>query len=158
MFHLLSAQEPNNLVYGFNRRFKLFGGEKQPQDLNYFDGIVGDGGIYSSAFDLYLWHQALQAGTLLTDADYREAYHPAILTDGSQSRYGFGWVLNADNTVEHAGGWQGFATYIHRNREKDELIVVLDNSSNVLRVGSAGFRFNSIGLNLQDFMKTLSTP
>ena len=34
-------------------------------DLNFFDGIFGDGGIYASAEDLVRWDAGLRAGTLL---------------------------------------------------------------------------------------------
>jgi len=155
VFNLLSESGPTNRVYGYKNSWWLFGGKKFSQDLNFFDGVAGDGGVYSSAQDLYLWHSALNDGALLSNELYSTAYTPAKLTDGSQTKYGFGWFINSDNSVEHAGGWQGFTSYIHRNLEKDELIIILDNSSNTLRVNSVGFRFNSIGLNLQYFMNLL---
>lgn len=155
VFNLLSESEPTNRVYGYKNSLWIFGGKKLPQDLNFFDGVAGDGGIYSSAHDLYLWHRALNDGALVSNELYNTAYTPAQLSDGSKTKYGFGWFINPDNSVEHAGGWQGFTSYIHRNLEQDELIIVLDNSSNTLRVNSIGFRFNSIGLNLQYFMNIL---
>lgn len=155
VFNLLSENEPTNRVHGYKNRLWLFGGKKLPQDLNFFDGVAGDGGVYSSAYDLYLWHKGLNKGTLVSNELYNIAYIPAQLSSGSKTKYGFGWFINADNSVEHAGGWQGFNSYIHRNLEKDELIIILDNSSNTLRVNSIGYRFNSIGLNLQHFMKSL---
>lgn len=155
VFNLLSESEPANRVYGYKYSLWLFGGKKLPQDLNFFDGVAGDGGIYSSAHDLYLWHRALNDGVLMSNELYNIAYTPAQLRDGSKTKYGFGWLINSDNSVEHAGGWQGFTSYIHRNLEQDELIIILDNSSNTLRVTSIGFRFNSIGLNLQYFMSIL---
>jgi len=155
VFNLLSNKEPSKRVYGFKRRLWLFGGKYEPQDLNFFDGVAGDGGIYSSTHDLNIWHKALRDGDLVSNETYKEAYSPAQLGDGSKTKYGFGWFINADNSVDHAGGWQGFTSYIYRNMENDELIVILDNSSNALRVNSIGFRFNSIGLNLKYFLRTL---
>ncbi len=155
VFNLLSENEPVKRVYGFKRRFWLFGGKNIPQDLNYFDGVAGDGAIYSSAYDLNIWHKALRDGDLVSNETYKEAYNPAQLDDGSKTKYGFGWFINDDNSVEHAGSWQGFTSYIYRDMENDDLIVILDNSSNTLRVNSIGFRFNSIGLNLKDMMGML---
>lgn len=155
VFNLLTESEPTKRVYGYKSGLWLFGGKKLLQDLNYFDGVAGDGGVYSSAHDLYLWHKALREGSLVSNELYNIAYIPAQLNNGSETKYGFGWFINTDKSVEHAGGWQGFTSYIHRNLEKDELIVILDNSSNSLRVNSIGFRFNSIGLNLQYFMNTI---
>lgn len=142
-------------MYGFARKFWLFGGKKELKDLNLFDGVAGDGGVYSSVCDLNIWHEALRDGVLVSNESYKIAYTPARLGNGSQTKYGFGWFINEDNSVEHAGGWQGFTSYIYRHIVKDELIIILDNSSNNLRVNSIGFRFNSIGLNLKYFMKML---
>jgi len=155
VFNLLSEVEPENRVRGFKYKYGLFGGPKVVNDLNYFDGVAGDGGIYSSAHDLNIWHQALSQGVLVSNEAYRSAYVPAQLNDGSKTKYGFGWFVNEDKSVEHGGGWQGFSSFLYRNMEQDELIVILDNSSNTLRVNSIGSRFNSIGLNLKKFMAAL---
>ncbi len=149
VFNLLSNSEPNNRVYGYAHKYWLLGGKKLKKDLNYFDGVVGDGGIYSSARDLALWDAALNEGVLIPTKKYEDAYASGTLSNGSKTGYGFGWVLNGDHTVEHAGGWQGFSSFIYRGLKNQELIVILDNSSNHFRVNSIGFRFNSIGLNLK---------
>lgn len=155
VFNLLSDTQLKNRVYGYSYKYWLFGGNKQPRDLNYFDGIAGDGGIYSSAHDLAIWNEALHEGKLVPNEIYEIAYRPAKLKNGTNSKYGFGWFLNDDNTVEHAGGWQGFTSFIYRNLENNDLIVILDNSSNTLRVNSIGYRFNSIGLNLKHAIRNL---
>jgi len=152
VFNLLSKNEPVKRVYGFKRKFWFLGDKNELKDLNYFDGVAGDGGIYSSAHDLNIWHNALRDGILVSNKTYKEAYSPAQLEDGSKTKYGFGWFINGDNSVEHAGGWQGFTSYIYRNMKNDQLIVILDNSSNSIRVNSIGFRFHSIGLNLKYFL------
>lgn len=148
VFNLLSKHEPEDRVYGYKRKYWLFGGPKTVADLNHFDGLAGDGGIYSTVEDLFRWHEALRDHVLVSDEVYAEAYLPARLNDGSMTRYGFGWLVSGPHSVDHAGGWQGFSSYIYRNMERDELVVVLDNSSNALRVNSIGTRFTSIGLNL----------
>lgn len=155
VFNLLSEAPPRNRVYGFSYKYWLFGGKKQSKDLNYFDGVAGDGGVYSSATDLAIWHKALNEGKLVPREHYEVAYQPASLLDGSNTKYGFGWFLNNDNSVEHAGGWQGFTSFIYRNLKNGDLVVILDNSSNTLRVNSIGYRFNSIGLNLKSAIREL---
>lgn len=151
VFTLLSEEEPENRVFGFKRQYFLFGKLKQA-DLNRFDGVAGDGGIYSCVHDLFIWHRALLAGAIVPVELLAEAYHSGVLNDGSETGYGLGWFINSDGTVGHAGGWQGFATYLHRDLDQDQLIVVLDNTGNLLRVTSNGVRYNSIPLNLQSFM------
>lgn len=148
VFNLMSESPPRNRVYGYSYKYWLFGGTKRPKDLNYFDGVAGDGGVYSSAADLALWHSSLNESKLVPQEQYEIAYQPARLLDGSNTKYGFGWFINSDNSVEHAGGWQGFTSFIHRDLESGDLVVILDNSSNTLRVNSISYRFNSIGLNL----------
>jgi CubicO group peptidase (beta-lactamase class C family) len=155
VFNLLSKNEFQNRVYGYSCKYWLFGGSKKPRDLNYFDGVAGDGGIYSSAHDLVIWHEALNEGTLVPVDVYKSAYRPANLLNGSSTKYGYGWFLNDDNTVEHAGGWQGFTSFIYRNLENRDLVVILDNSSNTLRVTSMGYRFHSIALNLKHAIRQL---
>lgn len=155
VFNLLSENEPQRRVFGYKQKFWIFGGKKVLHDLNHFDGVVGDGGIYSSANDLYLWHKALSNGTLVSKDAYKVAYTPAKLLNGKQNNYGFGWFINDDSSVEHAGGWQGFTSYIYRDLTANNLIIILDNSTNTLRVNSFGFTFNSIGKNLKAIMKKL---
>lgn len=152
VFNLLSKDEPNSRVYGFKRKYVFFG-KMQPSDLNRFDGVAGDGGIYSSAHDLFVWHQALLSSAFMPIGEISEAYQSGILNSGGKTGYGFGWFTNNDGTVEHAGGWQGFASYLYRHPEDGRLIVILDNTANILRVTSNGVRYNSIPLNLQKFLQ-----
>ncbi|MGV6815769.1 MAG: serine hydrolase domain-containing protein [Thiotrichales bacterium] len=152
VFNLLSEQAPAHRVFGF--RYRRFGKHRILHDLNCFDGLAGDGGIYASAHDLKLWHDALREGVLVPKSVYSEAYRPGVLNNGKKTRYGFGWVVNDDGSVEHAGGWQGFTSYIYRDLRQDKLIVLLDNSSNTLRVNGFGFRINSIGLNLKKLINS----
>ena len=100
-----------------------------------------------------IWHQALLSGRVLPVSELDEAYRSAVLNDGTETGYGFGWSIKGEGAMEHAGGWQGFATYLHRDLASDTLIVVLDNTCNILRVSSNGRTYNSIPLNLQRFLQ-----
>ena len=151
VFTPFSEEEPENRVYGFRKQYFLFG-KKRLSDLGRFDGVVGDGGIYSSAHDLYIWHNALLAGSLVPVAELSEAYKSGVLNNGRKTDYGFGWFITDHEAVEHAGGWLGFATYLYRNPANGQLIIVLDNTGNILRVTSKGVVYNSIPLNLQYFL------
>lgn len=152
VFNLLVEEEPENRVYGFKKQYQLFG-RKQPHDLNRFDGVAGDGGIYSSAYDLFQWHNALMEGAPVPVEEMDAAYQSGVLNNGAPTGYGFGWFINEDGTIEHAGGWQGFATYYCRDRTNDRLMIVLDNSGNIFRVTSRGGRYNSIPRNLARFLE-----
>ena len=154
VFNRLSTSEPADRVFGFKRNW-LNRAKTMLHDLNNFDGVVGDGGVYASARDLHRWHQVLLTGKLLPHAEYRRAITSGALADGSETGYGYGWFLRNKTVVDHAGGWVGFSAYIYRDTDSGTLIVILDNSSNALRVVPKGFRFTSIGLNLIKFVENL---
>lgn len=100
-------------------------------DLLRFDGIVGDGNVYSSVEDLYKWDQALYTEKLVEKSTFQEAITPGKLNNGEATKYGFGWFINEQGKiVSHTGGWVGFGTIIIRYIDKNQTIIVLDNSSN----------------------------
>ena len=154
VFNRLSTSEPGDRVFGFKRNW-LNRAETKPNDLNNFDGVAGDGGVYASARDLYRWHQVLLTAKLLPHLVYSRATTSGTLADGSKTGYGYGWFVRSETVVDHAGGWVGFSSYIYRDLATGKLLVVLDNSTNALRVVPKGFRFTSIGLNLIEFVEDL---
>jgi CubicO group peptidase (beta-lactamase class C family) len=110
-------------VYGLRRNF----GRLVLSDLNLFDGIFGDGGIYASAEDLVRWDAALRAGTLLPREVYEQAYVPGRLNNGETTAYGFGWEILPSNVVDHWGEWEGFAAHVRRDLRQHTLLVALSN-------------------------------
>jgi CubicO group peptidase (beta-lactamase class C family) len=123
-FNLASKECPlRERVFGFRR----VRGQPVPCDLNFLDGVYGDGGIYASAEDLVRWDRALREGTLLSCDIYREAYVPGLLNNGETTGYGFGWEIEPNNVVEHWGEWEGFTAFIRRDLAKHTLLVVLSN-------------------------------
>jgi len=99
----------------------------------YWGGAVGDGGIFSSADDLFKWDAALYGGTLISQATLRQAFSPAILNNGKLSPYGFGWMLkneNGEQIAYHTGGSGGFRTFIERQLTHRNTIIILTNIEN----------------------------
>jgi len=126
-FNLTSKECPLQArVFGFRKRFVCFG-KKVSCDLNYLDGVFGDGGIYSSAEDLVRWDRALRDGTLIPCEAYEEAYVSGKLNNGETTGYGFGWEVEVPDVVEHWGEWEGFTTYLGRDLKTNVLLVVLSN-------------------------------
>lgn len=116
--------EPNLLpsrVYGQN--------SEGLDDLVYLDGVSGDGAVYSSVDDLLKWHYGLIDNKLLPKKLQVAAFTPATLNDGSLFHYGFGWFIDrkSPHIVAHSGGWVGFISYIARNTQSDEVIILLTN-------------------------------
>ncbi len=126
VYHLKMKAYPPSRVFGL--RFE--GGKSVLNDLIRFDGIVGDGNVYSSVEDLYKWDQALYTEKLLKKSTFQEAITPGKLNNGVQTKYGFGWgIVEPGKTVAHTGGWVGFGTIIIRYIDKNQTLILLDNSS-----------------------------
>nr|NQU90803.1 serine hydrolase [Bacteroidota bacterium] len=100
--------------------------------------VAGDGGIYSTIEDLFKWDQALYSDRLVSFESITEAFSPGILNNGSPIQvrpgsewgYGFGWLTKRDGTgdiVFHDGGFNGFSSYIYRDMNKKDAIILLSN-------------------------------
>lgn len=127
IYHLKMKSYPPSRVFGFKRE----GGKLVLNDLVRFDGIVGDGNVYSSAEDLLKWDQALYTEKLVKKTTFEEAIIPGKLSNGQSTRYGFGWFINEPGKkISHSGGWVAFRTIIIRYIDKNQTLIVLDNSEN----------------------------
>ncbi len=94
---------------------------------------VGDGGIFSTVDDLFKWDNALYTDKLISQPTLNKAFSPATLNDGTQSEYGFGWMLkneNSEHMVYHTGGSGGFRTFIERQLNTHNTIIILTNMEN----------------------------
>jgi CubicO group peptidase (beta-lactamase class C family) len=97
---------------------------------SYLDGIAGDGAVFASITDFLKWDRALTDNTLVSEQTKQLAFTPATLSDGSQTNYGYGWIVSESNEyVSHSGGWLGARTLIVRNINTGGLIVLLDSSA-----------------------------
>ena len=106
-FNLASKECPlGSRVFGFRKRFVCFG-KKVRSDLNFLDGVYGDGGIFASAEDLVRWDAALRGGALMPVEFYAQAYMPGRLNDGHRTAYGFGWGIESPDVVGARGGVAG---------------------------------------------------
>lgn len=102
-------------------------------DLNYFDGVAGDGNLYSSVEDLFNWELQLNRTKLIKPSTLKQAFTPVVLKDGSTYPYGFGWFLDTKNDLYwHTGGYGGFLNIIMRDTRNNRTLVVLSSSSNEL--------------------------
>jgi CubicO group peptidase (beta-lactamase class C family) len=58
--------------------------------------LRGNGGLLSSARDMFRWHQALEGVEVLDESAKRELFRPRVREGpGADSRYAFGWVVMA---------------------------------------------------------------
>ncbi|MBS1490844.1 MAG: serine hydrolase [Bacteroidetes bacterium] len=128
IYTIKMKSSPASRVKGFS----YDGNQFLLNDLIRLDGITGDGNVYTSAEDLYKWDQALYAGKPVTKETFAAALTPGKLNNGKSTGYGFGWFIReGGKIVSHTGGWVGFRTEITRYLDKNQTIIVLDNSTNM---------------------------
>ncbi len=94
---------------------------------------TGDGGIYSTVEDLFKWDKALYTNKLASQSILMEAFEPTVLSNGTKSFYGLGWMIKSDSAkkiVYHTGGSGGYRTYIERDLNRHNAIIILTNIEN----------------------------
>ena len=115
-----------NRVYGYSSSF-------ENTDYHYLNGIVGDGGIYSTVGDVFKWDQGLYNAGLVKKSTMAEALTPYTLNDGSTAGdYGFGWRLDRGakrDVIEHSGSWAGFRNWFRRDLKNQNAIIILSNNN-----------------------------
>ncbi|MFO7524013.1 MAG: serine hydrolase domain-containing protein [Ignavibacteriaceae bacterium] len=118
--------EVKNRAYGYT--ITETGNDLTDQSIT--SAVLGDGGIYSSLNDLYLWDQSLYTTKLIDKKYLIESWAPGVTTSGNGFPYGYGWHLekryNTD-VVYHTGSTRGFRNIIYRIPEKHFTIVILTN-------------------------------
>lgn len=105
------------------------------------NNFYGNGGIVSTAADLYKFDQALYNGTLIGKQELEEAFTPMKLNNGKtttyqldekQVTYGLGWEIYTDEkngkVVFHDGSLTGLTSILVRNISKQQTIILLDNT------------------------------
>jgi CubicO group peptidase (beta-lactamase class C family) len=110
--------------------YTLRGSRIVASDQSSTSAVLGDGGIYSSLHDLIAWDRALDAGTLLRLDELRTAWTPMTLTDGTVTRYGFGWFVDRENDalrLSHHGETSGFTNFILKYPDRRLTVIILTN-------------------------------
>jgi D-alanyl-D-alanine carboxypeptidase len=110
------------------------------------------GALVSTVLDLIKWHQALEAGALVSAASYESLYQPTKLADGKSQPYGFGWGVNevyGHRKLGHGGGINGFSTMIARYPDDRLAVIVLSNTAGA-NVGSVESRIAKVMLGIED--------
>ncbi len=138
-----------NRAFGYSRE----GGRWRFADQSPTSATLGDGGVYSSLYDLALWDEALRRHLLIGEPDMRPALTPVRVPgkgptgpDGRPADYGFGWFLNGWEgrpRMWHYGETSGFRTAIQRFTADGLTVVALANRTDVdaaaLALKIAGF-------------------
>lgn len=129
IYNVTMPVSPANRVYGFEQE----NGKQKINDLTVFDGVVGDGNVYSSVEDLYKWEQSLYTEKLVKRSTLSEAFKPVNLNDGTTYPYGFGWFIEKENEAyRHTGSWTGFYNLIYRDVKQQRTIILLSSNTDTI--------------------------
>lgn len=93
---------------------------------------LGEGHIHSTAYDLYLFDQALYTNQLLSQEVLKKSFEMTPLNDGSLSNYGFAWRLNKTDDVNEAyivGDGEHKRSSIQRYMTSKKTFIYLQNVS-----------------------------
>lgn len=128
MAHTLVYDEthptPHNLAQGYVEVDGAF------QRWQYPLLTAGDGGMFSTLNDLFLWDQALHTEKLVSTAALQQSFTPGTTNDGTTTHYGFGWgdnLYKGKRQVAHPGGLGAYNTYILRFLDDQRTLIVLAN-------------------------------
>lgn len=104
-------------------------------EKDYYDDIMGDKGIYSTAPDLLKYYQILKDGSVVSKENLREMYTPRSFEHPGIRNYGFGfrlWVNKLQQTdyIYHTGWWKGYNTIMFFDLRDDFVVIVLSNKYN----------------------------
>ena len=130
------SNEIKNLAhsYAYSDSLKSLVLTNELEEYNYvkmFSGIVGDGGVFSTVLDLLKWDRSLYTDRLISAEGKKEMFRPAVLADGSNFNYGYGWQLDSNEVfgklVSHTGGWAGYLTLNELHIDNDKTIIILFN-------------------------------
>lgn len=133
VYQYVPGYDPQMPLRVFGYSTALNGVDREATDIHYLNPVAGDGGIYSTLADLLKWDRILYTEKLISKEGLEEAFTPAVLNNGDTTDYGFGWGIGktpeGKKVVEHSGGWVGFTTYIYREIEDNNCIIILTNNS-----------------------------
>ena len=113
---------------------------------------TGDGNVYTTVRDLFLWDQAFYSNTL--GKDLMDMLHTqGVLNSGKKIDYALGLVVREYKglkVVEHGGAWVGFRAAIVRFPEQKFSVVIL---ANLDAINPSGLAFRVADLYLADLIK-----
>jgi CubicO group peptidase (beta-lactamase class C family) len=98
--------------------------------------VTGDGGVYSTVDDFYLFDRALYTDELAHQSTLAQAFTPASVREGSTT-YGFSWNIKEESfgkRVWHTGSTGGFRAFIERRLDERSVVIMLTNVGNSKRV------------------------
>lgn len=127
----MPSQAPGH-VFDVHKQKEVLPKGKQYQEDVYLGGFYGAGGVFSTAYDLYLWDRALVHHKLLSKTSLDELFTAFTLNNQKKAPYGLGWQLAKSKTVGkliyHNGLWTGSRTRFFRYVDHDLTVILISNA------------------------------
>jgi CubicO group peptidase (beta-lactamase class C family) len=147
-FSLPSPRRANNprIPHSYTRD----DGKLEARDTDPLDHLVGSGSFYTTLADMFLYDRALYTNKLIPQSRLTLAFKPAVLNNGEEYLYGFGWELGTRfrrRFTAHDGEWLGFTSAYVRFPDQHFSVVVLLNRD--YGVDAAELAFEIAGIYLQ---------
>ncbi|HTM51335.1 MAG TPA: serine hydrolase domain-containing protein [Bryobacteraceae bacterium] len=95
---------------------------------------LGTGCLISTARDMARWDAGLSAASILPGQALKQMWTPLKFPDGSESGYGFGWMIDdhrGHRVISHGGAFPGTSTHITRFVDDKLTVIVLANRDQV---------------------------
>lgn len=107
------------------------------RERDFYDGVYGDKGVFSTLDDMLKWYHALRSGCLLDKDLLDSAFTPRSFENKSRHNYGYGFRLMTNvhdmqnvHYVYHGGWWAGYSTMFWMDYKNDYVIILLSNKRN----------------------------
>lgn len=114
-----------------------------------FDCTYGDKNVYTTAYDLLKWDQALSGGQLFKKETLETAYTPLSNERRSIHNYGLGWRMmifpNGKKFVYHNGRWHGSNAVFVRFPDEKATMILIGNKYNRNIYSAAAKAYNIFG-------------
>jgi CubicO group peptidase (beta-lactamase class C family) len=124
---------PTEIIPGRINGYARYGGKYYNADYISMSQVYGAGALVSNVDDMLKWHNAIYGSKLVKQETLKRAFTPYKLSDGSNSIYGYGWFIKKrdnDESIEHAGGIDGFQSDEIYFPKQDIFLATLYNSLN----------------------------
>ena len=135
--YLLPNWQGDQVAIGYHRGKALGRPNEQPwaEDGPYWH-LRGNGGLLSTAEDMYRWHQALLGKTILSNPAKEKYYTPFVAeTPDEFSFYGYGWVIvptpRETLLITHNGGNGIFFADFWRYPTEEIAIFIATNEASI---------------------------
>lgn len=134
--HIFEPAGMRSTYYGGHRRIipqavtgytREGDGWRQARQVSLTRGF-GMGGLFSTVDDLFAFHSALVAGSLVKRQTLEAMLTPYPLSDGGHSRYGYGFVVgdrSGNRFVGHGGALPGMSTFVGILPDQEVFVAVL---------------------------------